>query len=498
MPSVDPPSAPRPPASGPGLAWIGAAAIAVTVGVVVWLGAAGRASQLQWAWGIDGGYFLQRVWQGTEDPFAPRSLFWDEAGSGLHGGRHHSPIVSLFVPAMALHPHFHALLAMQAVLLGAGVLPLFALCWRSCRARGSALLLTAAAVSVPGFLATGVGDFRLLAPAMVLVPATVGAAIFGPWPAVFAATALTCGVREELAPLLLCLVPWLVVERARWAGGGWRDHWRAPVWAVALPSVLWQLGTMVRADLLQPGQVMGFAGTDGAPVWMLPVAWGKMLVADLAGQHTGPPRLVLRLLAVGGLACLGMLRRPWSLLGFLVFWMGACLNVGVVNAHQVHYYAPLVGLFMALVPLALGRAPGERARPRWFVPAAACAVLAVHWLAPPLPVSVRDALRDGAQEPAPEWELARRIRPDERVLASGWLLPTIAPRQEIYCTSDLRDSRFALYEHVDVAFLMVGEAFEQEIREAGFVEVARANQGMLLRRPRRGARGSTPAGSWVE
>lgn len=464
----------------PGLAWAWAALVAVLVAALVWRGALGRALQLQWAWGIDGGYFLQRTWQGAVDPFAPRTLFWDEAGSGTHGGRHHSPIVSLFVGPMALRPHLTTLLATQALVLGAGVLPLFALCWNCVRRRGVSLLLLCAALSVPGFFAIGVGDFRLLAPALVLVPACIGAAVFGTWPAAFAATVLACSVREEIAPLLLFLLPFLVSERARREQVGWKQSYRIPILAVGLPAVLWHLITMWRADLQIPGQLMGFAGLDGTPAWRLPLEWAGMLLADVRGDLTDPPRLLLRLLAVGGVSSVLFLRRPWALAGLFVFWVGASENSGVVNPGQVHYYAPLVGLYVALVPLALT----GWARGGLWVPGFGAALLLVgHALLPALPVSVGEAWDQASHEAGPEWELAATIGPDESVLASGWLLPTVSPRQQIWCTCDLRDSRFRLYERVDVVFLMMGESYEEEVRAAGFVQVARANQGMLFRRP---------------
>ena len=466
-----------PAAETPGRAWWAAFAIGAVVAWVVWRGAVSRAEHLQWAWGIDGGYFLQRIWQGGVDPFAPRTIFWDEAGGGTHGGRHHSPIVSLFVPGLALRPRFSTLLAMQALVLGTAVVPLFALAWRCSKDRLAAIALLLAALSVPGFLAIGVGDFRLLAPAMVLVPATVLAAVFGPWPAAFAATVLTCSVREELAPLLLSVLPLLTAERARRRDARLRDVWRVPAIAVGIPALLWQLGTMWRANLLQEGSLAGFGVVDG-PLWQAPLEFTGKLLADLRGEYTDPPRLLWRLLQVGGLAPLLLLLRPLAGLAVLVFWVGACVHSGVVNPGQVHYYAALVGLYMALVPLALGRADRRVAL------VGAGVLLVGHLLVPPLPVSVREAL-DVASEPvAPEWALAEQIGPDEVVLASGWLLPTVAPRQEIYCTSDFRDSRFALYRKADVALLMVGEKWEQEIRDAGFVEVARANQGMLLRKVR--------------
>lgn len=463
--------------SSPGLAWLGAVVVALLVAVVVWRGAMGRAMQLQWAWGIDGGYFLQRIWQGATDPFAARTIFWDEAGDGTYGGRHHSPIVSMFVPGLALRPQLSTLLAMQAACIGAGVLPLFAFCWRCTRDRMAALALLVAAVSVPGFLAIGVGDFRLLAPALVLVPATVFAAVFGPWTAAFAATVVTCAVREEVAPLLIALLPLLVTERAARAGGSWREHWTVPVCAVALPALLWQGITMWRADLLQPGSFTGFAGFDVPPA-EVPLKMLSMLLADVRGEHTQPPRLLLRLLALGGLVPLLLGLRPWAVLGVGAFWVGACVHAGVVNPGQVHYYAALVGLYVALVPLALGRVGGRR-----LALGGAAVLLVVHALLPPGPVSVREALEIADHDAAPEWELVKQIAPDEVVLASGWLLPLVPPRQEVFCTSDFRDSRHGLYARADVAFLMVGEAFEDEIRAAGFVEVARANQGMLLRRP---------------
>ena len=464
----------------PGLTWFAAAVVALLVAVLVWRGLCGRALQLQWAWGIDGGYFLQRTWQGAVDPFAPRTLFWDEAGSGTHGGRHHSPIVSLFVGPMALRPHLKTLLATQAAILGAGVLPLFALCWNCTRHRGMALLLLCAALSVPGFFAIAVGDFRLLAPALVLVPACIGAAVFGPWPAAFAATVLACSVREEVAPLVIFLLPFLVSERARRAEVGWKQSYRVPVLSVGLPAALWHLGTMWRADLQMPGQLMGFAGLDGTPAWQLPLEWGGMLLSDLRGELTDPPRLLLRLMSVGGVASLLLLSRPWALAGLLIFWVGASENSGVVNPGQVHYYAPLVGLYVALVPLAL---TGWQRGRGWFPGVGAGVLLLGHALLPALPVSVEEAWNQASHEPGPEWDLAATIGPDESVLASGWLLPTISPRQEIWCTCDLRDAHSWVYERVDAIFLMKGDSYEGEVRAAGFVEVARANQGILFRRP---------------
>jgi|GEM_PF-3644128 len=478
--SLSPPAPRKIPLPEPGWAWLVAVVIAVAVGWLVARGALGRAGQLQWAWGIDGGYFMQRIWQGAVDPFAERTLFYTEAGAGTYGGRHHSPIVSLFIPALALRPHFTTLLVTQGALLGAGVLPLFALCWRCCEDRVVALALLVAALSVPGFFAVGVGDFRLLAPAMVLVPAALGAAVFGPWPAVFAATVLACSVREEIAPLLVVLLPFAVAERAarnqaRWTVAGW-----VPLLAMALPALLWQAGTMWRASLYQPGALSGFAAGNPDGIVATLRDWSGMLASDLKGDYTDPPRVLRRVMEVGGIAGLLLLRKPLAIPAVLLFWVGAAVNIGVVNPGQVHYYAPLVGVFVALVPLSLG-ALDMRA-----LGLVGAGVLGLaHWLLPALPVSTDDALFLARQPRGPEWEMASTIDPDEVVLASGWLLPTVAPRQEIYCTCDLSDTRYVeVYPRVDVAYLMVGEAFEQEVRDAGFVEVARENQGILLRRPR--------------
>ena len=99
---------------GPGRAWLGALLVSLIVAWLVARGALGRSAQMMWPWGSDSGYFLQRAWQGSHDAFADRTLIWNEDGEGTHGGKHHSPIISLFVPFVAVRPAYETLLLVQA------------------------------------------------------------------------------------------------------------------------------------------------------------------------------------------------------------------------------------------------------------------------------------------------------------------------------------------------------------------------------------------------
>lgn len=437
--------------------------------------------QMLWPWGSDAGYFLQRVWQGAHDAFAERTLIWNEDGAGTHGGKHHSPIISLYVPWLAMRPRYETLLWLQAAVLGAGVLPLFALCWRVCRDRATAIALLIAAVSVPGLIAIGIGDFRPVAPAVVLVPALVGAAVFGPWPAAFAATVLACSTREEVAPFVLAMLPLLVSERTRRASGtpGW-GAWRVPLLAVGVPAVLWMFGTGWRAELLNPMASIPGLELGERPLWTVPLRLGGLLVGDLLGNVVDSPRMIVRQVQVAGLAVLLLALRPWAALPMLVMWLGGCLAAGVVNPGQIHYYAPLVGLSVALVPLGLGReGPAGQKRAR----AAATAMLVLHLALPWFqgPVSVREALWLAGQERLPEWQLAEGIADNDRVLASDWLLPTMTPRQDVWLTGDLNDRGFDPSDY-DVALLVPDDPWMDRIAAAGFVEVDRRRQGVLLRR----------------
>lgn len=476
-------ASPRSPAPGPGRAWLPAVGVALAVALFVGVASAALARQMVWPWGSDGAYFLQRAWEATQGPTQRRTLLVLEQGHGAWGGRHHSPIIALYAPFVALWPRYSTLLAVQSALLGLGVLPLFVLCWRATQDRVTALLLLLAAVSVPGFLATGVTDFRLVALALALVPAAVLAAVFGPWPAAFAATVLACAVREEVAPLLLVALPWLIWERHR---RGDRTRWaeaRVLLLGVGLPALAWQLLTSWRLGMYMPGAATSFGHFD---LLTLPQTLVSVISQDLRGALTSPPPLFVRLLQVLGLTAPLLLLRPLAALPLLLFWFGAGINIGVVNPGQIHYYAPVVALFMALTPLALGNVEASPRR-RLVAQGLAVAMIGLHVAVPfyETPLPVRDGWDRRAEPPPDERALAALIGPTEGVLATGWLLPLLPPRRNLYCTHDSNgaDQSDAL-PMVDVGFFMLpdhGEA--RPVVDAGFEEVGRTRNAVLYRRP---------------
>lgn len=468
-------AAPQPGWARP-VAWLLAAA------VFGWLtaGALGRAQHMLWPFGIDSAYFLQRAWLGWEEPLGRRTLLTNEIGRGAFGGRHHSPLIGLFVPAAAMFRSYASLLVAQAAIVALGVLPLFALCWRSSRDRVLALVLLLAALSAPGFLEIPVLDFRLITPALVLVPVAIGAAVFGGWPLVFAATVAACGAREGCAPLLLSCVPWLMWERSRRLPEE-RRSWLLVLLAVGLPAAAWWVGTEWRAGLF-PGHRGILVDQDlsvGVPAWAF-----ELFASDLRGERGDPPILIARILRVAGAAALLIALRPLALLPFALYWAAASLHSGMINPHQVHYYAPLVGVAVALVPLAL---TGPRPWPRGARIGGGLVVLGVNLLVPWYaagPVDTVEAARRVLQEPIPEAGLAvEHVGPGDRVVASDWLVPTIEARATVWSTADRGGIFVTSYDDIDVVLLSVGDGFEPEVRAAGFVEVARTDGAIVLRRP---------------
>ncbi len=452
------------------------------MGVFVGLASSALVRQMVWPWGSDGAYFLQRAWEATQGPVQKRTLLFLEQGHGAWGGRHHSPIISLFAPFVALWPRYATLLVVQAAVLGLGVLPLFALCWRATEDRVTALLLLAAAVSVPGFLAIGVADFRLVTPALALVPAFVLAVVFGPWPAVVAATVVACSAREEVAPLLLAASPWLVWERSRRSEESLRESARILLVSFIVPALLWQIGTSWRLHLYMPNASSGFSDISLAT---LPQTAFDVYSQDLRGTLV-ENRLIVGQLQVLGLAAPLLLLRPLAALPLGLFWFGAGMHAGVVNHHQLHYYAPLVGLFMALIPLAVSGPPNGTARRKHLARGLAVVLVVAHFMVPfyETPVPVRIGWASLGQELPPEWELAERIGPTEQVVAAGWLLPLIRPRRHLYESNEFGDvNRIEILPHITAAFLIPNDNLQPTILEAGFEEVARTNNAILYRRP---------------
>lgn len=474
---------PRTPAAGPGRAWLPAILLALAVGGFIGLCSATVARHMIWPWGSDSAYFLQRAWEATQGPVQPRTLLMLEQGHGAWGGRHHSPIISLYAPFVALWPRYETLLLVQSALLGLGVLPLFVLCWRATEDRITALLLLLAAVSVPGFIAIGVGDFRLVTTALALVPAVVLAAVFGPWPAMVAASVIACAAREEVAPLLLVALPWLVWERSRRRDESLWVAARTLGLGVALPALAWQIGTSWRLAMFLPGATTGFGSVE---LTTLPGTFLSVLVQDLRGALTPSPPLIVRIVQVLGLTAPLLLLRPLAALPLVLFWFGAGINQGVVNATQIHYYAPVVALFMALTPLALGR-PDASARRTHLVRGLCVLLVALHVVVPffDTPVSVADAWDRRNEEPPEERQLAALIGPTEPVIASGWLLPLLAPRRHMYCSQELSvDSQYDVLPSLTAAlFILPLEDEAHVVIDSGFEEVGRTRNAVLYRRP---------------
>lgn len=192
--------------------------------------------------------------------------------------------------------------------------------------------------------------------------------------------------------------------------------------------------------------------------------------------------MVLRLLRVMGAACLLFVLRPLALLPFGLYWFGAALHSGGINPGQVHYFAPLVGVALALVPLAL-TGPSGIGR-RWAAVGAAV-VLGVNLLAPGLggPIDVVESARLALAPRPPEADIAQLVGPDEGVLATDWLLPTVSARRQLWTTGDLGSPISPDFDDVDAVLLVIGDHFEDQIRGEGFVTIERRGQAMLLRRP---------------
>ena len=452
------------------VAWV----IAAAVFGFLCAGSLGRAGQLLWPFGVDGAYFLQRAWLGGHAPFDQRTLLTNEIGRGAFGGRHHSPLIGLFVPVAGVFRSYGALLAAQAAVLALGVIPLFALCWQAAGDRVTALVLLLAALSVPGFFEIPVTDFRLVTPALVLVPAAIGGAVFGSWPYVLAATVACCAVREGCAPVLLAALPWLVWERQRRSAAP--RAWVVPVLAMGIPALLWMVGTEWRAGLY-PGH-RGLFDDQELHLGGLATWWVELFASDLRGER-GDSILGLRLLRVVGAGSLLFLLRPLAVLPLGLYWFAAILHSGMINPGQTHYFAPLVGVGMALIPLSL---TGPGLQRRWRLGVAA-SVLVVNLFAAPLQGPIRPldaAARLGA--PIPEAALAADIGPDEAVLASDWLLPTVPARARLWSTTDLGGHLGAPLADVDVVLLARGDAWESTLRAAGFHPVVTTRHALVLRR----------------
>lgn len=453
----------------PPLATAAVVALALAVALFTRHLALARADAMLWPWGQDLAWFMQRAWQVFADPEGGRTLLMNEMGRGPHAGRHHSPIVSAFAPAMALSPNLRTMLTVQAAFVGAAVLPLAAVAWRCSERVFPAALLLAAALSTPAFLPIGFGDLRLVAPALALVPALVGFAVFGSWPGMLAATVLACAVREEVAVLVIAALPFLAWERHQ-RGGSLR-----PLLAVAIPALLWHLGTTWRATLLAGGLESTFAGAGIGDLLRDPGTVMQVLGADLRGELAEPPRFLVRtLLALGATGAL-MLRKPLALLPLGAYWLGACLHAGVVNAHQLHYYAPLVGFAAAVAPLALGAT-------RRLGLAAAALVLVLNVSLPAFDGPVRiDETLSMTDAPAPPWELAARVGRHEPALVSDWVAPLLPPRELLWMDQDLRDARWGVYRRIQVALLQDNAPAVEELLALGWREEARAGGVVLLR-----------------
>lgn len=147
--------------------------------------------------GYDLGIFDQAIWSMSRFE-APRSTI---SGYTNIFGDHFSPILTLLVPLYWLAPAPETLLIVQAVLLGASIVPVY-LFLRDRLSKGQSLVLCGAYGCFWGLQRTALSDFHELAFAPLLTATAVLAISRRQWTLLWIASAILCGVKEDLIPLV--------------------------------------------------------------------------------------------------------------------------------------------------------------------------------------------------------------------------------------------------------------------------------------------------------
>jgi uncharacterized membrane protein len=324
---------------------------------------------------IDLGWYVNLVRRSSIGDFLGCSL----CSSGTHINAHFDPILVVISPLFLLHPETETLLVLQALWLGAGVFPLYALSRHQGLGRGVALALCASYCMYPALQGINLFDFHSLALAVPIVLLLWLCFVKGWLKRYFAVLCLLLLVREDAALLSICLGGAFLISG--------REHaFKVGSLTVALAASYFLVVKgliMPNADLLNTkpgGQGFGHFYQELLPKGSKSNV-GDTTRAVLTTVISNPSRLLEIALQKDKLLFVAQLLAPLFLLPLLSRWGKCALTFGFAftllatreHVHSIHfqYSSHVVPVLFALLPAGLEvlsarwgdpRAPGRLLR----------------------------------------------------------------------------------------------------------------------------------------
>jgi uncharacterized membrane protein len=318
---------------------------------------------------IDLGWYVNLVRRSSIGDFLGCSL----CSSGTHINAHFDPILVVISPLFLLHPETETLLVLQALWLGAGVFPLYALSRHQGLGRGVALALCASYCMFPALQGINLFDFHSLALAVPIVLLLWLCFVKGWLKRYFAVLGLLLLVREDAALLSICLGGAFLIS-------GRQHAFKVGVLTVTLAAAYFLVVKgviMPNADLLNTkpgGQGFGHFYQELLPKGSRANV-GDTTRAVLTTVISNPSRLLEIALQKDKLLFIAQLLGPLLLLPLLSRWGKCALTFGFAftllatreHVHSIHfqYSSHIVPVLFALLPAGL-----EVLNARWGNPAA--------------------------------------------------------------------------------------------------------------------------------
>lgn len=308
---------------------------------------------------IDLGWYVNMVRRSSIGDFLGCTL----CGSGTHINAHFDPILVVISPLYLLYPEAETLLALQAVWLGAGVFPLYALCRHQGLGRGVGVAVCASYCMFPALQGINLFDVHSLAFAVPVVLLLWLCFVKG-WLKRFVATlVLLLLVREDAALLSICLgMAFLVSGRENALKFGSLTIALATVYFVTVKGAI-----MPNSDLLNTkpgGKGFGHFYQELLPKGSKANA-GDTTRAVLTTVISNPSRVLEIALQKDKLLFISQLLGPLLLLPLLAGWGKFGLVFGFAftllatreHVHSIHfqYSSHVVPVLFALLPSALDR-----------------------------------------------------------------------------------------------------------------------------------------------
>lgn len=365
--------------------------------------------------GYDLGIFDQAVWLLSRFE-APRSTI---SGYANIFGDHFSPILALLAPLYWLAPAPETLLIVQAVLLGASIVPVY-LFLRDRLSMGQSLVLCGAYGCFWGLQRTALSDFHELAFAPLLTATAILAISRGRWTLLWIVSAMLCGVKEDLIPLVCAFGLYLVY-----------------------------LGEYRRGAMLATSALVAFVAVIFVVIpWFGGGGWAYARVyGDVAARPWAMPLLLIT--PIGKVRTLMFWLAPFAFLPVRSPYAGLIVPMAVGRflsempnhwGHGGHYSAPLAPILAMAAGDTLGRwasrtpAAGARGRARLINGVLGLSLVTSIFLPghqPLLRLFVPRHYGTSAMEPVAAQALSF-IRPDASVVAQVPLLPHLSHRREIH------------------------------------------------------------------